>query len=502
MLTIDLYRNNVLLGSATNPLSASLHERINAADTLNLSIPESAGVQADDELDIYSSVNNPDVTPMNELHHIGLFIVETVEEADTDDGRRVCKVTAKPAAAYYLINCGSPGNNFINSVDEVTAAGYIVNTLQMVMGKVVIIGFVNPLHSDREIKPASQQTLLEMVNEIVKPSNSRWRCRPDLTVNTIEVGHFGDVKPIQIRHVNVAVVPATTHGVYFTNSCVQQASNVDQINSAFVEGGMWTDDKGKTTALLLWPALIVPIGYTLNANIYPDYWGYFRVDKDLDENGNPFPLKKSRRVVFSGIVPKNTGSFPPSGAQVVAASQVLLDTICEYLTEVSILQRTWNVTVPGEFVTLAHVGDKIHLTTLNTDGTVKYADEVFIASRTVDWNEEGKATTQLELSTRLESLVDPLSKEYGNVKEVERQKVAQSITYQASVTCVAPSGYGTYTFPSVYTAAPVVDNLVAPVGCTPAVTALDNVSVTIQVTGGGCVLPKDVTFDVTPSALG
>lgn len=495
----DVFRSDTIF-AVFEPPTVRLDQRISSADSVTVEFP--AGMYRPlpgDEIDLYDCTDN------TSGNFFGSFRVITIETVYGSNGLVNRKLKLLPIAAFLLSSTGTPGENVAGGATLITAADNIVKDVIYLTGQNIQLNFINPdgypgqrsilamRRSQRTINAAATTTFLELLNTILVPSDGRWRCRPEYALPTIELGWFGDEKQVFIRSGSPDVVPTNLDSVFFSASANGLIDDDSTVNSLFIEGGTWTGDKGYAGNLVLWHYLNVPDGYAVRSEGYPDGVGHFRIDKLLDENGVGYTWRRSKRVTVGSIVPATTNGMTPDGTQVVAASQQLLEVGVDYLSLHCIPQRSWTTTITTSTLGKFNVGDKVHLTLFNEEGNTDFAGYVFVVSRNTSWG-IGKRETYLELSTILESLVDPLSQEYSKVSPSQRSTARQG-NYVVTLVCTPD---GTYTFSVPGAAVPDIVNVSTNIGAA-VITSLTAISVSFTTSGGsGTPATVKVTFTVVP----
>lgn len=533
MLRAYVYRNNkhifTLAGGDTTAIrDGQLSIRISNADELTLNLTPDSDVQPFDVVALYDYANMDSIGTL-----FGKFKVHRTERAMDSNGHEVLRITAQPLATYYLAMTGIPSGSFFQTatlLQGLLAMQQLVSALnpqasidfglinaepdmtwsKMTLPKMVK-RFVKVQTTNSKGKKVYKrvssgsvrsyklsvpniQTCLEALPQLVTPSGTRWRCRPDYDGMGIEIGMFGEDSGVTVR-VAPQQIAIERLDLYQAAQCTQQIDVADSINSMFVEGGNWTDNNGVSSALIFWKNNLTPAGFNITFDTYPNGMGYFRLDKLFDYDGNPPTELRSRRVVFSNIVPQKSNPLwtSPSGGDVTAAAQDLADAAAEYLTDLNQPTYTWQVIVPGSLYPDATVGDTVRFVNISADGTVRYNDDVYVVSITVIWDQTGKLYTQLELSTRLTSLLDARDAVYTVIPESTRAQTAIiEPPYTATQSCSGSPPTGTYTFSHFYPVPPEIDITGVDSGQTATISYEDAYTV-IFTASGSCT----VTFTVT-----
>lgn len=509
MITVNVFRDlvdysganpvvtrNIGIGSA-HASSATLTQRINNADELTVTCTGDVDVLCNDILAVF----NERIVPLglsftNRSIFVGRFRVHIVESTHEQNGQISYKLSATAEAAAELIDTGTPSYHLVRNADLFESIRIISDTISLLGGDGVTFNYVNVAGADYLVSSENTQTLYDLLNEVLLPSQSRWRVRTDLLAPTIEIGRFGNHSGISLVINQYArYAPPTPLSDTYIFTQFSTLSTIDNCpNSVFPEGGVWSDDKGHTGALILWPLTAVPGGFHRNFMIYPNARGAFRLDKDRDENHNlilPFQ-RRSRRIVFGGVVPLTTNGGTPAGSQVVTAAEMLSKVAADYLRERGDTIKTWTGSLPYSFTDRAFVGDKVNLGIQMPSGQMTLLDDIYLVSKTTLWGADNVVMTNVELSTILESFYDPISYNYNEAKLSDRAKAFQE-QYTDTLVC---NPTATYTFPPGYTAAPILSSISVSGGCTAAIDELtfDHVTFTISGCGGSQI----VTFSVTP----
>ena len=368
----------------------------------------------------------------------GYYMVDTPEHLMQP--KRSSKATAQPMAPWLLVNTGWPGVAYSNitPVDDSAQSASVfmenvsfnsaldrVSSLVLALsplGATLAFNRVNMPEDTTNIRVIDSDTALRALMMICQPSDARWRCRADLENPTIEIGTFGEIKP---QEVHSLPLPAAAT-LWQSHRHIQTASTIhdysDAINGVFVEGGSYTDASDKQRVLTTLRAT-APAGFTQAMVQMPDGRYYILLTKDYDANRVPYTWRRTRRIHISGIAPAaNMGDTGRSSDdEVVRASIALMKAGVRYLTLYAEGKSTWRVTIPSPFTSQALPGDRIYCTLNDEISGEQFSGALYVISHTTTW-QQGAVASQLELSDVLDTLLDPLSMEYANIKNNSRKQ--------------------------------------------------------------------------------
>lgn len=215
LINAAVYRDGAFIGRMTHITEGNRARHINAADTLTLNVNTVDDVQAGDTIKLIE-------IPENILG--GTFRVLSTERRRRGGGLDSMLVNAAPVATQLLIETGFPDtaydpdpitdvittivndNGYLDGLSLTDACKRLTQLVEQASAykETVAFTFVNPTEGAPNIRVIDADTALAALSSAVRPSNSRWRSRPDLDVPTVEVGRFGDHRQIEFKSVDNA----------------------------------------------------------------------------------------------------------------------------------------------------------------------------------------------------------------------------------------------------------------------------------------------------------
>lgn len=474
-LLAEVWRSGQLATRITLEFSSlSIQSEINSLDRAEFIIPTLACVIEADILKFYDG-------PM----FIGEFLVTRVEPALASDGMRVNKASAV-ARAHLLNQVALPREGALVGTSTADMFALLRQLTFEQTGQVITFTPFNLGNDSAEGVTPQARGGLEVIREIAQATGYRWRSRPDLGAE-VQWGLFGDVRPVYL-------LPARGTSDYreqeaagqFTFSALTPLHENTEVADALIpEGGKWTDGNGVERTLTLEFAT-PPAGFEIEPRIFLGRTAY-----TLKKTGTT--PKSYRDMIAGNIVP--TGE-PPGTAEVAQAATSLALVASRYLANtVSMPLRSYGAPLPYTLSGMVVVGDKVTLNadtnpnsaTAPCDGTI--SGQFYVVRFTREWRPDGTRGAQLELSTRLDSISDPLSDAYGSEgreKRVTNAPATFIVSGTANPTTTIPFG-------QTFAVAPFVSPLQNG-GCSITINSVTVSDVTVTVVPAPC----DVKIAVFP----
>lgn len=431
-----IYRSGKFVSRATHIKDCTRTRHINAADTLTVTVNSVDDIRMDDTLKLIE-------LPENVIG--GTFRVVSIERRRSGNGLDSMLVTAMPIATQLLIETGFPDTSFtpdpitflitnvvndngyldgLSLADACSRLTQLVEQASAYLESVKFV-FINPTTGAPNIRVIDADTALSALASAVRPSNSRWRARPDIDEPTVEVGRFGDHMQIELKSISAPHYSAQdvrASNVFPGTASVWMESMEDAYNALFVSGGTYTDTGGKSSKLSLFNTT-APYPYTVHRDQFVDGYYHIMVTKDVDINGNPYPRRKSRRANIAEIAPVVDMTLSRSSVGAVATAEAaLLDAAIAFLELYADGKTTWRFTAPFPVSTGVHPGDMVYATLKDEATSKSFTGWVYVISQTTQWN-GGKVSSEFELSNQLDSLADPLSAEYAGIKASRQARI-------------------------------------------------------------------------------
>lgn len=406
-MLIDVWRNGSNVGQIRDGgfFSLALTDTVNAVTTLTLSLPNETCVIEQDQLYIYDT----DVAESKAF--LGAFEVKRALPTNTADNQLVMEITADCLAG--LLGCVAiPTESIITgaTVGEMFSRIATIATFQT--GQAIQINAA----SGEDALPATGIVVqvrdgLGAIRDICSALGMRWRCRPELGA-VVEYGYFGAVKAVEIRESLEAkdIDSAARFGLFIAESSRFVKDIYEKVDAVVVEGGKYSLSDGSEVPLTLRLADPIP-GFTITATTQfgQTYYWMKRTSTTTPRCWKP--------ITVPNIVPEGS---PPSPDQEKAAANTLAYAASQYLLANNATLYNATPTVPmsmsGEFV----VGDKITYAWGGLNCNSSFQGLLFAATHKRTWAADNSVRSEVELSTRLESLTDPLSQDYGLIAQNRR----------------------------------------------------------------------------------
>lgn len=497
MLTIDFYRDGVIYAkrgyreSDDTPygdIVTATHEwRINEPAKLTVNtvgVPARAG----DTLKAYHQDGD--------CFFIGEFFIISVESkhsSDSEDG----KIIAIDFASNALIGQASPGTPFLNGVNLSDGLAEIGELLALDTGGTILFTPVNaPVAGASVIKTTSGATALDKFKALITSAGSRWRVRPDIGKTVIEYGGFGEDAGLLVqKSFQLDTFQGGDAGLglsRFYIQCTELRSVADQYNCVFAEGGTYGPENKDYIDLF---GQLAPPGYTVDGAVFIKQKTYARLCKTYDENGNPYTWRRSLFVSAGSLAATRDLQGTLSIDNVNAARAELLRRCVALLEEVSVPSIVFNPEIPGTVYGIVVPGDKISLSFCD-DVFGDFVGKVYVGGFQTQWDDTGATTTNMELSTRLEGLANPIGSYFEIAANPPQTPIITQSAYTVTVglngACV-----GSYQYPYTYDVPPQL-SVVPVAGCAFAITSNTQYGFSISATpcNAGC---QSVTVTITPS---
>lgn len=468
-MLIEVYRNGTLVdqiragagtSAPTAPTFTSLVARrlINGVDEVNPTVPTGRCVAKNDRLKVYDGDA-----------YLGEFTVKRVEPTLGEDNTELTKITA-PAAVGLALICTAIPSEF--TLVATTIGNAMTLLVALVFSQIGVIITITDVAGEAAISAEGIKTNasngVEALRDILGAAGLRWRCRPDLG-NVIEYGDFGTIQPVTLREANNAknYVELAAHGVYVAISSQPIISDFDTADILVPEGGTFSLSDGTQVPLTLRLASVVPAGFSIDPVVFgaETYYTIQRIG-NTERCHKPF--------IAGNILPEGS---PPSPSQEEAAANTLAAAAAEYLDSYSTTLYNFNASTPFSLTGKVAVGDKINYASRGLNCGGEFKGLLFVASFTTTWGDDNSVVSVVELSTRLESLVDPQSLEFGAGAKQRRltdTRTSFTVGGLANPNIVIPFG-------TTYSSPPAV-TLLPGVGCNATLIAITSSSITLSST--------------------
>lgn len=502
-------------------LNASFTRELDKPDVLTIMLPSTFGrfIPVGDNVTLWTADPYDDSAEC-----VGYFRINQKEYSFNQDTGRNVKVTCGPTVIYELMNTACPSRWFLS---ELKPADFLAKTVARVLNDRNVTVVINQLTALPVDVPAltadSANNMLDALNYFCETTGLHWRCRTDLLEPTIEIGTFGSQQPLTLIELNNASSrnlnwhDLNSRG-FFRMTEYKTVENDDGIyDSLYFEGGMFTGPKERPEQESEKQLLLTTSGefaeWDARFSVYVNPTeGGVRTDRLTalkSAGGVPKHPRRTQRLVAGSIAPEGSGGEPPTATKVADAARALLATCISYFDQTENGTQTIECTVQDSITHLFLAGDKLSLVMsaetdpppVNIDGGSTYAEEWFrllsslyaIRAQTT-WGSGLQIACRIELSSVLQSLVEPLSRRYEDASLTGRSTTpVYVLQYEAQVLC---SPVGVYEFPTAYAIEPTVTIVHAPVGCTAFILSVTKTKVTVQI--GTCVPPQSVTIRITP----
>lgn len=478
---------------------AALEQRIDAADVLTCALAPRSCVTEGDHITLYHA---PKHTRLEDHpgFKVGTFRVHTVEGAISQNGDHELKVTAQSCASWMLMETPIPTKKYMDEVDFNTGLTRLSAIINTCVGSLTILqNNPPPAPLNEKIKDDTSDNALAALTRLMQASDSHWRSRPDLGCNVIEVGQFGTIQPIYLRQRDGVADSglAEEMGVYWFADATYMSTDQDRISCVIATGASYSLGTSEESIDLTMCGASAPAGYTLTTHTVNGQT-FCELCKNVDEFGQPFPCKRSRLQTFSGVTPlRNDTTASVNTGDINTAKQQLVNVAAQWLAKVSQRKIIFSPEVPYALTNAAYPGDRLHIEWCDTACGETLVRDVYIATRNTAWTRDGKETTKFELSTIMESLADPLSRQWSPGSAP--QSAPTPVSAQPYTLCIdvsAVTGLGGYTFPTPYPVAPFVAPRIQPIGCTWSIKSVTATEISVAVTPVGCT--ASVCVLVTP----
>lgn len=395
----EIYRSGNLVNRSMTFVDLTLTETLNANDTLEMTFPSPWCILHGDEFWLYDG------------GVVLKFYVQRVEPVLAEDNTLLSKATMDALVGQVMGCTAIPTENIIAGATLGDLADDIEAIALFETGQTILVddAAAEAALTAEGIKTEAVNAT-EALRDIMTAAGLRWRCRNDLGL-VVEYGVFGETTSIVVKDARGAsnYRAMIAQGVYPAKNVSGYTDNSEVANVIVAEGGKWSESGGQQIPLTLQTAAAIP-GFTISAQVLLAQTFY-----TMEITGNTGRCWK--KIVVPNIVPEGD---PPDPAQIAAAADALAQVTARYLTEYAVTLRHFDVSVPVSTVGRFVVGNKLTLLVdkLNCDG--EYKGLIYVASRTTSWGSDNTVETKLELSTRLESLADPLSAEFGRAANARR----------------------------------------------------------------------------------
>lgn len=401
----EIYRAGVLVNRSMTFISLSVSETLNAVDTAELTFPSPWCILEGDEFWLYD--DGPPAVVLK-------FQVIRVEPTLSDDNQRLSRATMDALVGRALACTAIP--------TETTVVGATLGDLAAVLEALTFFETGVAITIDDALAEAAltahgieTQALnaVEALRDIVTAAGLRWRTRNDLGL-VVQYGAFGEIVALAVRETNNPNSPSgyddmVAQNVFPCATVSGYTDNAELANVLIPEGGKWSVGGGQQTPLTL--RLADPVlGFTITVQVFGGQTFY-----TIEEDGNAGACWK--KIVVPNLVPEGD---PPNHTQEKDAANSLASVAARYLREYSTTLRHFDVSIPFSLLGRFVVGNKITLAVQGLNCGGAYQGLIFVATRETTWNSDNTVETRLELSTRLESLSDPLSAEFGHAAIARR----------------------------------------------------------------------------------
>lgn len=395
----EIYRSGNLVNRSMTFESLTVNETLNAVDTADMTFPSPWCILAGDNFWLYDG------------GVVLKFVVMRVEPTLSEDNTLMSKATME-ALVGEIMACTAITTE---SVVAGATLGDLANVIEALAlfetGEIIVIddGAAEAALTAEGIQTQANDAV-GALRDIVTAAGLRWRTRMDLG-NVVQYGAFGETVSLTVKEARGATDydAMMAQNVYPFRNISGYTDNTDIANVLIPEGGKWSEAGGQQVPLTLQTAAAIA-GYTITAQVILAQTVY-----TIEITGNTGRCWK--KIVVPNIVPEGD---PPSPAQIAAAADALAQVAARYLTEYAVTLRHFQCSVPVSLLGKFVMGNKITLLTEDLNCGGEYKGLIFVASRTTTWGSDNSVETSLELSTRLESLSDPLSAEFGRAALARR----------------------------------------------------------------------------------
>lgn len=456
MLKIDVYRDGVIQFGKTvvdygpdrnefhvPTISATFEWRINEPCKFTFTCPY--------------GVRDGDVVSLTCLdargtHSLGKFDVIVVEPKH-DGGTTQYKVTCVDQQSYKLMMQASPGSPFLDGVNITTGISQITQFTLLDTGQTVVINPVNaPAAGSGVIKSPGGNKMLDKLKALLTATGSCYRPRPDVSSDLIEYGVFGEVAQTRISTRTGMGMPdgdLDNSALFFEYStAAAMFSSADRFNCAFAEGGTYGPENKDYIDMFgqLAPDGYVVQGVTINGKTYA------RMCKTKDEFGNPFPFKRSIFVSVGSLAATRDVKGTLSQDNVEAARAEIARRVAQLLEEISRVSITINPEIPQTVFGVLVPGNQVPVSFCDEEyGTINR--NFYVGGFQTEWNDDGSVRTNLELSTKLEKLSDPIQSYFETASNPPAPPIITTSAYIVEIQ-IGPTCQASYSYPATYSIPP------------------------------------------------